>query len=215
LTHQHSQPPCHTLRPKLIVMKSRTEPRGFHDVSPALTVCGKGLSHSWDGIRQAGEKLEATLAWTYIGETVGHPTRVVSGFPPPLWGSLHLSGRHPARRWSLDIAGLKARHVTACGEAHAAEPQVNIPNISAPPCKGGTFVGNGVLGSGPSGLANNLPRVSRASARDARSSPGCHIAGFQPASETGKNVDWAAFPLTSVRLITLLIVHVASELSGG
>ena len=34
----------------------------------------------------------------------------------------------------------------------------------------------------------NLRRVSRASARDARSNPGCHIAGFQPASEIGKNV---------------------------
>ena len=30
------------------------------------------------------------------------------------------------------FCGLKARHVTAWGEAHGAKPQVNIPNISSP-----------------------------------------------------------------------------------
>ena len=33
------------------------------------------------------------------------------------------------------FCGLKARHVTAWGEAHDAKPQVNISNISSSPCK--------------------------------------------------------------------------------
>ena len=85
------------------------------------------------------------------------------------------------------FCGLKARHVTAWGEAHGAKPQVNIPNTS-PPYKGGTFVGNAFSVPALQASRINLLRVSRASARDARSNPGCQIAGFQPASETRENV---------------------------
>src|SRR6185369_7828947 len=97
-------------------------------------------------------------------------------------GQFRLCRRYGVRTF----CGLKARHVTAWGEAHGAKPQVKIPNMSSPPCKGGTLVGN--VCSVPALQASQikLTRVSRASARDARSSPGCHIAGFQPASKAGR-----------------------------
>src|SRR4030095_4932250 len=80
------------------------------------------------------------------------------------------------------FCGLKARHVTAWGEAHGAKPQVNIPNMTSPPCKGGTLVRNACSVPALQASRKNLSRVSRASARDARSNPGCHIACFEPAT---------------------------------
>jgi len=78
------------------------------------------------------------------------------------------------------FAGLKARDVTAWGEAQGARPQVTMPKQSSLPCKGGTLGGNGCFVPAFQASGINVRSVSWASARDARSSPGCHIVGFQP-----------------------------------
>jgi len=49
-----------------------------------------------------------------------------------------------------EVYGLKARDITAWGEAQRAEPQVVVPNISFPPCKGGTW---------KAGHGHSIPRV--------------------------------------------------------
>jgi hypothetical protein len=107
----------------------------------------------------------------------------------------------PVRKGVWTFCRLKARHVTAWGEAHGAKPQVKSPNISSSPCKGGTLVRNECSVPALQASGINQFRGSRAFACDARSSPGCHIAGFQPASETGKmsKLQGASLGLTHVQ----------------
>ncbi len=63
------------------------------------------------------------------------------------------AGRNTAPVWPW-AAGLKARDVTAWGEARSAKPQVNIPNESARPVRAGRWARGGTPqnGSGLSGL---------------------------------------------------------------
>ena len=96
----------------------------------------------------------------------------------------------PRRRRSAvwTFSGLKARDMTAWGEAQRAKPQVYVrkQNLLSPE-RAGLRVGmSRCFVSAFKALRSLLPPVTWAFTRHARFSPGWNIAGFQPAWAAGK-----------------------------